>query len=134
LMEVEGDVEGDAEVFDELLVGVRFFAAEMVVDVDCGEACAERVALGFVCGVEGEKESYGVGSAGDGDTDAVSGFDLHAVEGEHEVMLLCPAGRPFCYVLPDGPAAHGAATSWRVYLVLAGLDSLGLALLSHWLS
>jgi hypothetical protein len=33
-MEVEGDVEADAEVFDELLVGVGFFAAEVVVDVD----------------------------------------------------------------------------------------------------
>jgi hypothetical protein len=34
LVEVEGDVERDAEVFDELLVGVGFFAAEMMVDVD----------------------------------------------------------------------------------------------------
>jgi len=38
LMEMEGDVEGDAEVFDEALVGVGFFAAEVVVDVDGGEA------------------------------------------------------------------------------------------------
>jgi hypothetical protein len=41
LVEMEGDVEGDAEVFDELLVGVGFFAAEVVVDVDCGDAYAE---------------------------------------------------------------------------------------------
>jgi hypothetical protein len=33
--------------------------------------------------VEGEKESYGVGTAGDGDTDAIAGFDVGAVEGEH---------------------------------------------------
>ncbi len=44
LVEVEGDVEGDAEVFDELLVGVGFFAAEVVVDVDGGEAYSEGVA------------------------------------------------------------------------------------------
>jgi hypothetical protein len=44
-------------------------------------------------------------------------------------MLLCAAGRASCFVLPDGPATRGAATSWRVYLVLAGLDLLGLALL-----
>jgi hypothetical protein len=52
-MQVEGDVEGDAEVFDELLVGVGFFGAEVVVDVDGREAYAEGVTLGFVCGVEG---------------------------------------------------------------------------------
>ena len=34
LVEVERDVEGDAKVFDEALVGVGFFAAEVVVDVD----------------------------------------------------------------------------------------------------
>jgi len=34
LVEVEGDVEADAEVFDELLVGIGFFAAKIVVDVD----------------------------------------------------------------------------------------------------
>jgi hypothetical protein len=38
LMKMERNVEGDAEVFDELLVGAGFFAAEAVVDVDCGEA------------------------------------------------------------------------------------------------
>ena len=82
LVEVEGDFEADAEVFDELLVGVGFFAAEAVVDVDGGEAYAEGVAFGGVGGVEGEEEGYGVGSAGDGDADAVSGFDVGAVEGE----------------------------------------------------
>jgi len=34
VVEVEGDVEADAEVFDEALVGVGFFAAKAVVDVD----------------------------------------------------------------------------------------------------
>jgi hypothetical protein len=53
LMEVERDIQVDAEVFDELLVGVGFFAAEVVVDVDGGEAYSEGFALGFVCAVEG---------------------------------------------------------------------------------
>ena len=76
LVEVEGDVEADAEVFDELLVGVGFFAAEVVVDVDGGEADAEGVVFGGVGGVEGEEEGYGVGSAGDGDAEAVAGLDV----------------------------------------------------------
>jgi hypothetical protein len=53
VVEVEGDVEVDAEVFDELLVGVGLFAAEVVVDVDGGEAYAEGFALGSVGRVEG---------------------------------------------------------------------------------
>jgi hypothetical protein len=40
LVEVEGDVEVDAEVFNELLVSVGFFAAEVVVDVDGAETYA----------------------------------------------------------------------------------------------
>jgi hypothetical protein len=58
LMEVEGDVEGDAEVFDELLVGVGLFPAEVVVDVDGGEAYSEGFAWSGVGCVEGEEESY----------------------------------------------------------------------------
>lgn len=77
-MEVEGDVVGDAEVFDEALVGVGFGAAQAVVDVDGGEADAE----GLACGVEGEEESYGVCSAGEGYAETVAGLDLGAVEGE----------------------------------------------------
>ena len=92
LMEVEGDVECDAKVFDELLVGVGFFAAEVVVDVDGGEADAEGIVFGGVGGVEREEKGDGVGSAGDGDGDAVAGVELGAVEREHEVMLR-PAGR-----------------------------------------
>ena len=65
MVEVEGDFEAGAEVGDELLVGVGFGAAEAVVDVDGGEAYAEGVVVGVVGGVEGEEESYGVGSAGD---------------------------------------------------------------------
>jgi hypothetical protein len=33
------------------------------------------------------------------------------------------------YVLPDGPTARGAATSWRVYLLVAGTRCMGLAML-----
>jgi len=46
---MEGDVVGDAEVFDEALVSVGFGSAEAVVDVDSGEADAQ----GLACGVEG---------------------------------------------------------------------------------
>ena len=35
LVEVEGDVEVGAERLDEVLVGVGFFAAKAVMDVDC---------------------------------------------------------------------------------------------------
>ncbi len=34
VVKVEGDVEADAEVFDETLIGVGFFAAKAMVDVD----------------------------------------------------------------------------------------------------
>jgi len=80
VVEVEGDVEADAEVFDELLVGVGFFAAEVVVDVDGAEAYSEGFPGGGVGGVEGEKESYRISAAGDGDADAVSGFDVRAIK------------------------------------------------------
>jgi hypothetical protein len=63
LVEMEGDVEADAEVFDELLVGVRFFAAKTVVDVRCADADAQGITGGGVGGVEGEEESYGVCTA-----------------------------------------------------------------------
>jgi hypothetical protein len=82
VVEMEGGVEGDAKVFDELLVGVGFGSAQAVVDVDGAEAYAEGFAGGGVGGVEGEEESDGVGSAGDGDADAVSGFDVRAVQDE----------------------------------------------------
>ena len=82
LVEVEGNVEADAEVFDELLVGIGFFATEVVVDVDGAEADAEGVAGRSVCRVEGEEECDGVSAAGDGDADAVSGLDVGAVEGK----------------------------------------------------
>ena len=74
----------DAEVLDELLVGVGFFASEVVVDVDAGEACSEGIVFGGVGGVEGEEEGYGVGSAGDCDGQAVAGFDVGAVERKRE--------------------------------------------------
>ena len=79
-MKVERDVEADAEVFDEALVGVGFFAAKAVVDVDGTEADAEGFTWCCIGCVEGEEESYRISTAGDGDTDAVSGFDVGAVE------------------------------------------------------
>jgi hypothetical protein len=81
LVEMEGDVVGDAEIFDETLVGVGFFAAEAVVDVDGGEADAEGFTGCGVGGVEGEEESDGVCSAGDGYAETVAGLDVGAVEG-----------------------------------------------------
>jgi hypothetical protein len=78
LMEMERDVVGDTKIFYEALVGVRLFATEAVVDVDGREADAE----GFSCGVEGEDESDGVCSAGDGYAEAVAGLDLCLREGD----------------------------------------------------
>jgi hypothetical protein len=91
-MEMEGNFEVDAEVFDELSVSVGFGTAEAVMDVDSGETDAESVAFGVICGVEGEEEGYGVGSAGDGGADAVAGADVFAREGEagglrHQTIL-----------------------------------------------
>jgi hypothetical protein len=96
VMEMEGNFEVDAEVFDELSVSVGFGTAEAVMDVDGGETDAESVAFGVICGVESEEESYGVGSAGDGGADAVAGADVFAREGEagglgHQTIL---AGAP----------------------------------------
>jgi GNAT superfamily N-acetyltransferase len=81
-MEVQRNVEADAEVFDEALVGVCFFAAQAVVDVDGAEADAEGFARRGVGGVEGEEEGYGVRAPGDGYADAVSGLDVGAIEGK----------------------------------------------------
>jgi len=63
LVEVEGDVVGDAEVLDEALVGVGLGAAKAVMNVDGGEADAEGFAGGGVGGLEGEKEGDGVCAA-----------------------------------------------------------------------
>ncbi len=82
VVDVERNVEPDAEVFDETLISVGFFPTEVVIDVDCGEAYSEGVALGGVGGVEGEEESCGVGSAGEGDAEAIAGVDLVAGEGK----------------------------------------------------
>jgi hypothetical protein len=80
-MDVEGDVVLGAEVGDELLVGVGFRSTEAVMDVDGGEADTEGVVFGVICCVEGEEESYGVGSARDGCADAIAGVDVFAGEG-----------------------------------------------------
>jgi hypothetical protein len=82
VVEVEGDAEADAEILDELLISVGFFAAEVVVDVDSGEAYAERVVFGGVGGVEGEEEGDGVCTTGDGDADTVAGLCVGAIERE----------------------------------------------------
>jgi hypothetical protein len=34
--------------------------------------------------VEDQEQGYGVGTAGDGDADAVAGFDVGAIEGERD--------------------------------------------------
>jgi hypothetical protein len=81
-MKVEGNVKAGAEGFDELVVGGGFFGGtDAVVDVGGAEADAEGFAWGGVGCVEGEEEGDGVGSAGDGDADAIAGFDDGAVEG-----------------------------------------------------
>ena len=46
------------------------------------EACTEGVTWGGVGCVNSEEECDGVSAAGDGDADAVSGFDVGAVEGK----------------------------------------------------
>ena len=109
MVKVEWDVVGDAEIFDEVLVGVGFGSAEAVVDVDGAEADAEGFAGGGVGGVEGEEEGDGVCTAGDGGAEAVAGLDLDAVEGEsrggHPTYVSwwkesCPAGRAHCTCHP----------------------------------
>ena len=82
VVKVERDFEADAEVFDETLVGVGLGCAEAVIDVDCAQADAESVVPGCIGGVEGQEQGYGVGTAGDGDADAVTGFDVGAIEGD----------------------------------------------------
>ena len=83
LMKVEGNVEAGAEGFDKLLVGGGLFRiADSVVDVGGAEADAEGFAGGGVGGVEGEEEGDGVRAAGEGNADAVAGFDVGAVKGQ----------------------------------------------------
>ena len=53
-----------------------------MVDVRGAETDAEGFARDGVGGLEGEEESYRVCAAGDGDADAVAGFNVGAVEGE----------------------------------------------------
>ena len=93
LMQVERDIEARTERLYEMLVGVGFFAAKAVMDVDGAETDAEGITRRVVGGVEGEEESYGIGSAGDGRADAIAGFDIAAVEwergGRHCVHVNC---------------------------------------------
>jgi len=80
-LEVEGDVKAGAEIGDEGLVSVGFGAAEVVVDMDGGEADAEGVAVGGIGEMKEEQEGDGVGAAGDGDAESVAGADGLAAEG-----------------------------------------------------
>jgi hypothetical protein len=94
VVDVEGDVELDAEGFNKSLVGVGFCrGADAVVNMGCGKAYAEGVVFRVVGGVEGEEEGDGVGSAGEGYADAVAGLDVVAIEGEgrgcgHAALIL----------------------------------------------
>ena len=81
-VEVEGDVQGAAELLDEALVGVGFGAADAVVDVDGGEADTEGGLWAGVGGVDGAEEGDGVCATGEGGADALAGVEAGAVEGE----------------------------------------------------
>jgi hypothetical protein len=86
-MDVQRNVELDAEILHEGEVGVGFGGfADVVVDVYGGESNAERVSLRCVGLVKCEEECDGIGSARDGYTDAVAGFDVVAAEGEGESL------------------------------------------------
>jgi hypothetical protein len=80
---VEGNFETDAKVGDEGCIGIGFVAAQVVMDVDGGEDHSEGIFGLAVGGVEGEQESDGVGSAGDGGAEAVAGAKVFAGEGKH---------------------------------------------------
>ena len=82
-MDVEWDVELDAEVLDKGEIGVGLSGlADAMVNVNCGEPDAERVARRSVGFVQGEQERDGIGASGDCDTDAVAGTKVFAVEGK----------------------------------------------------
>jgi hypothetical protein len=72
-VEMQRDVEASAEIFDKALIGFGFVAAQGVVDVDGGEADAERALRQGVGRVDEEQQGGGVGAAGDGYGDAVAG-------------------------------------------------------------
>ena len=65
-------------------------AAEAVVDVDGGEADAERVLRQRVGGVEEQQEGCRVRAAGDGDADAVAGAQRSWGKGEHGPIAIVP--------------------------------------------
>jgi hypothetical protein len=80
---VEGNFETDAEVGDEVRIGIGFVAAQVVMDVDGREDDAEGIFGLAVGGVEGEQESDGVGTSGDCGAEAVAGTEVFAREGKH---------------------------------------------------
>jgi len=74
-LDLEGDLEGIAQLLDEGLVDCGLGAAEGVVDMDRGEADTEGVFGKGVGGVEEEEEGCGVGASGDGAADAFANAD-----------------------------------------------------------
>jgi hypothetical protein len=80
---VQGDFEAAAEVFDERLIGSGFCAAQGVVDVDGGEADADRVSGQVVGGVQQQEQGGRVGSAGDGAASTVAGAEGGGWKSEH---------------------------------------------------
>jgi GNAT superfamily N-acetyltransferase/uncharacterized low-complexity protein len=92
LQKVQGDFQAGAEVGDECGIRIRLFAAEVVVDMNCGQDHAQRFALRAVSRVERKQEGDGVCPAGDSGADAVAGAEVFAGEGKcgrggHRVML-----------------------------------------------
>jgi hypothetical protein len=123
---VEGDFDSGAEVADEGGVGVGFFAAEIVVDVDGGEDGSEgffRLAVG---GVEGEQESDGVRTAGDGGAEAVAGAEVFAGEGKHryEFTWVIEAGEEggSCFAHPASFVPHLKSEMWGTRIRGSGSD------------
>lgn len=87
--DAEGDAVGVAEAFDELLVHVGFFPAEVEVAVE-----GEEVEVEVFAGVE---EGDGVGAAAEGDDELGGGVDV--VLGEESRDGLLHVSRFFCFVL-----------------------------------
>ncbi|HLI75372.1 MAG TPA: hypothetical protein VKV02_00380, partial [Acidobacteriaceae bacterium] len=75
----EGNAVLGAELADEGFVGIGFFAAEAVVDVDRGEDDAEGLLFGIGF-KEGKEERGGVGAAGEGAGETLAGMEEGAVE------------------------------------------------------
>ncbi|MCU1223245.1 MAG: hypothetical protein JWQ42_1338 [Edaphobacter sp.] len=96
VVDMEGDIKAGTEVADEVEVGGGVFrGADAVVDVGCGKAYTEGFTGGGVGGMKREEKGDGVGSAGEGDADAIARFDVGADErergGRHRIHVSCSA-------------------------------------------